>query len=119
MQYLKDKIKRIDIFRLESGKEPYTEWLEKLDKNHQITVIAYISRLFRGITNNIKKLKDQIDLYKLRIMRSPGYRIYFGINNNQIILLLCGGSKKTQKKDIMKAADYWFSYLKRKDHEKN
>jgi putative addiction module killer protein len=47
------------------------------------------------------------DLYELRIHYGTGYRVYFGDLDGVIVILLCGGSKKTQKRDIQKAIEYW------------
>lgn len=41
----------------------------------------------------------------------PGYRIYFGENENNIVVLLCGGDKGSQKQDIKVAKGYWKEYL--------
>jgi len=45
----------------------------------------------------------------------PGYRKYFGFENNRVVILLCGGSKGTQQKDIGTARKYWNDYLQRGD----
>lgn len=47
---------------------------------------------------------------ELRFSFGPGYRIYYGIEDKKIILLLCGGDKSTQKRDIKKAIQYWKDY---------
>jgi putative addiction module killer protein len=46
-------------------------------------------------------------VFELRIDYGPGFRIYFGIHNDEIILLLMGGSKRTQDSDIEKAKAHW------------
>jgi putative addiction module killer protein len=50
----------------------------------------------------------------LRIDYGPGYRIYFGNDGKVLIILLCGGTKRRQEKDIKKAKEYWQDYKARK-----
>lgn len=50
-------------------------------------------------------------LYELRLFFGPGYRVYFGEHQGRIILILNGGDKSTQRKDIKRAKEYWESYL--------
>ena len=52
-------------------------------------------------------------VFELRLDFGPGYRIYFGEENQKIVVLLCGGDKSTQEKDIKKAIKYWEDYLSR------
>ncbi|MDD9974797.1 MAG: type II toxin-antitoxin system RelE/ParE family toxin [Candidatus Poribacteria bacterium] len=47
------------------------------------------------------------DLYELRIDYGPGYRVYFGMFTSRIVILLCGGRKGTQQRDIARAQNYW------------
>jgi putative addiction module killer protein len=53
-------------------------------------------------------------LYELRLFFGPGYRVYFGEHDGQTVLILAGGDKSTQSKDIKKARQYWKTYLE--DH---
>jgi putative addiction module killer protein len=53
-------------------------------------------------------------MYELRIHTSPGYRIYYAEDKNEIVILLIGGTKSTQKQDIKKAIKYWNDYLDRR-----
>jgi len=52
-------------------------------------------------------------VYELRFHFGSGFRVYYGEVNNQIILLLCGGEKSSQKKDVKKAKVYWKDFINR------
>ena len=53
-----------------------------------------------------------------RIDFGPGYRVYFGKDGDAVVILLCGGTKKRQDRDISMAHDRWVDYKKRKAKEK-
>jgi len=72
-------------------------------------ILQRILRLQSGNYGDCKSLKGGI--YELRLMFGAGYRVYFGEDGDTIIVLLCGGDKSTQKKDIEKARVYWQEYL--------
>ena len=55
-------------------------------------------------------------LSELRIHFGPGYRVYFGKEGKRIILLLCGGDKSSQAKDIKQAKKYWDDHKRRHNH---
>ena len=55
------------------------------------------------------------DVYEFRLTYGKGYRIYFGMEENTIILLLCGGDKSTQRKNIVQAKAFWQDFRKRND----
>lgn len=55
-------------------------------------------------------------VFELKIDFGPGYRVYFGQEGNTVVILLCGGDKKTQDKDIKSAREYWADYRRRR-HE--
>lgn len=95
----------------ESGVLPFQEWLESLETEIQQRIEARIFRLELGNLGDYKSLGDGV--CEARLMFGPGYRIYFGIEKRKVILLLCGGKKVSQKKDIIKAKVYWHNYLKR------
>lgn len=93
-------------FITKNGKNPFRNWVDNL-KNIQIQakIDIRIARLRLGNFGDTKPVGQGV--HELRVHFGPGYRIYFGIENEKIILLLCGGEKKSQKKDIQKAIAYW------------
>ena len=88
------------------------EWLTNLKVARvRAAIIARIDRLRSGNFGDYKRLTG--DLYELRIHYRPGYRAYFGSFENDIVILLCGGTKKTQRQDIRKAQSYWEEFGRR------
>lgn len=90
---------------------PVSKWLKKLDTKISMRIRARLRRI--EITQNLgdyKKIKGHDDIYELRFMFGAGYRLYFAKEEDQIILLLIGGDKKTQTSDIKKAQEYWEDY---------
>jgi len=79
--------------------ETFRKWEHKLrDRIAKATIAARIFRLANGLPGDVAPIGDGIS--ELRIHYGPGYRIYFKQNGNEIILLLLGGNKSTQRRDI-------------------
>ena len=101
----------------ESGKPPFLEWLNSIrDKKTVAAIDVRLDRIVLGNFGDCKAIGD--DLYELRIFSGPGYRIYFGREETSIIILLSGGDKSSQKRDIDKAKEYWSNYRSREDNDK-
>ena len=87
----------------------FDSWLKKLkDSSVKARIASRIYRLENGLMGDVKPVGSGIS--ELRIHLGSGFRIYFKQVGDQIILLLCGGDKSTQQKDINKArelAEYW------------
>ena len=97
-------------YRLRNGRDPFGEWLSGLrDMNTRAKVEVRLGRLERGLFGDCEPIGD--GLSELRIDWGPGYRVYFGREGKALILLLCGGDKGKQAKDIRDAKSYW------KDHK--
>ena len=96
-------------FHDRSGASPYMVWLDSLDRNTRERVLSRVGRLKRGQFGDFKALEG--GLYELRLFFGPGYRVYFGERRGRMILLLIGGDKASQKKDINAAKEYWKIYL--------
>lgn len=91
------------------GKNYFRNWHNGLkDTRAHIKIDIRIARLRLGNFGDAKSVGNRA--YELPIQFGPGYRIYYGLDGDKIVLLLCGGDKKTQKKDIKKAAGFWEEY---------
>ncbi|MBI2026991.1 MAG: type II toxin-antitoxin system RelE/ParE family toxin [Deltaproteobacteria bacterium] len=105
------ELKQVVRYVLPSGKEPFTEWIRKLkDKTARARILIKIDRLAQGTTTNVKTVGDGIS--ELKMTFGPGYRVYFGYDGQSLIVLLAGGDKSSQSKDIEKAKEYWNEYKK-------
>jgi putative addiction module killer protein len=101
-------LKRIEIYSTQDGKEPFSDWLDGLDEKAQFKVMAYVERVaLGGSKKNVRSLGDQV--LEIKIDYGPGYRVYFGELEGVIMLLLAGGDKGSQRRDITKAKEYWRS----------
>ena len=96
------------VYQTDTGKEPFTEWLIDLDKTTRAIIIARLKRLNLGNFGDCKPLKQAIGVWELRIDYGSGYRVYFGKQGKAIVILLVGGDKGSQERDIKKAQEYWF-----------
>ena len=77
----------------------FAQWESSLSDLKVRTAIASgLSRISYGLMGDVKHVGEGVQ--EIRIHLGPGYRVYFVIKGNEIIILLCGGEKKTQKKDI-------------------
>lgn len=95
----------IEDFRDANGTIPFREWIKRLDPSIGLRVLDRINRMRDGNFGDYKHTGDGI--FELRLHFGSGYRVYYAISGNRIILLLCGGDKSSQKNDIAKAKDYW------------
>lgn len=88
--------------------------MSSLDKPVRARISARVARFEDGHFGDHKPLGDGV--VEARFFIGPGYRIYFAIHDGFIVLLLTGGDKSTQDKDIVKAKEFWGRYL---EEEKN
>ncbi len=103
---------KIEFYENTSGKFPFLEWFEKIkSKETRAKIKVKLDRVILGNFGNFKSLGQGV--FELKIDYGPGYRLYFGRKSSQLVLLLCGGDKSSQKKDIQKAQEYWSDYRKR------
>ena len=100
----------ISYLELEDGKSPYLEWERKLDVAARATVRTRINRVRLGNFGDWDAIKGVTGLFELRIHLGPGYRIYFGKMKDTVVIILCGGDKGSQERNIKKAKEYWQAY---------
>lgn len=104
----------LDIRRYSAaeGDEPLTDWLASLrDLRARARIETRFARLALGNFGDSKSLRDGV--HELRIDIGPGYRIYYARHGHMIVLLLCGGDKRTQETDINRAVTYWQDFKRR------
>ena len=102
----------IQEYLLESGQNPFREWLEGLkDRQARAKIRVRLNRIRLGNFGDCKSVGRGVS--ELRIPYGPGYRVYFGRKGNTIVILLYGGDKSTQSRDIALAQEYWKEYLRR------
>ena len=98
------------IYSCEDGMEPFSEWIEGLkDITGRKRILTRVERLAGGNFGDCEPIGD--GLKELRMFFGSGYRVYFGEHRGNIVILLCGGDKNTQNRDIKNAKQYWKEYL--------
>lgn len=96
----------------ESGQNPFRNWLEDLrDRQARAKIRVRLNRIRLGNFGDCKRVGRGVS--ELRIPHGPGCRVYFGRRGNSVVILLFGGDKKTQSRDIALAEKYWDEYLRR------
>ncbi len=98
------------------GKSPFGKWYSKLNNPAAATVTIALVRIGQGLLSNVKSVGGGVQEH--RIDRGPGYRIYFGREGDSFVILLAGGTKKRQARDINNAKGYWRDYRKRRKEER-
>jgi putative addiction module killer protein len=82
--------------------EVFEKWLSKVkDRSGKIKILARLDRIQNGNFGDCKQIGKE--LYELRFFFGPGYRVYYTIKNNSVVILLAGGDKASQTKNIEKA----------------
>lgn len=96
----------------EDKTSPFAEWLDRLDVQAALRVRRALARIELGNFGDSKSVGEGI--IECRLAYGPGYRIYYGRDGDALVILLVGGTKKRQQKDIETAKIYWIDYKARK-----
>jgi putative addiction module killer protein len=94
------------------GHQPFAAWFAGLEATARTKVVRAIIRMEQGNLSNVKSVGE--GALEFRIDFGPGYRVYFGRDGDTLVVLLIGGTKKRQQRDIEEAIGYWRDYKQRK-----
>ena len=96
----------LEYYLEDDGRAPFMEWLSTLrDRDAHAKISARLNRVKLGNFGITKALGDGV--IELKIDYGPGYRVYYAMNGKTIVLLLIGGDKTTQTRDVKVAKAYW------------
>ena len=98
------------------GSSPFAQWFGSLDATAAAKVTTAVRRMELGNFSNVKGVGAGV--FEYRIDFGPGYRVYFGKDGEHVVILLGGGTKKRQDRDIATAQDRWQDYKERKSQER-
>jgi putative addiction module killer protein len=90
------------------GRQPFAEWFADLAAVARAKVTRALARLEQGNVSSVKSVGEGV--FEVRIEFGPGYRVYFGRDGEALVILLTGGTKKRQQRDIDAAQAYWRDY---------
>ena len=96
----------------EDGASPFADWFAGLDAIAAAKVTVALARIEQGNLSNAKGIGAGVLEYRLDF--GPGYRVYFGRDGDVLVILLAGGTKKRQQRDIEAAQARWAAYKRRK-----
>ncbi len=103
----------IEHYREASGRVPFQDWIDGLkDKATKARIAFRLAKVAAGNLGDCKPCRDGV--WELREDFGPGYRLYYARSGKTIILLLCGGDKRSQGADIEHAVACWKDYQRRK-----
>ncbi|MEF8724241.1 MAG: type II toxin-antitoxin system RelE/ParE family toxin [Candidatus Accumulibacter delftensis] len=87
------------------GHDPVQDWMDAVrDMRARVAILRRLERMKVGNFGDHKFCRDGV--WELRIDTGPGYRVYYAQAGQTLVLLLCGGDKRSQRSDIERAAAY-------------
>jgi putative addiction module killer protein len=96
----------------DGGKAPFADWVEELETFAAAKVSTVLRRIAAGNHSNLKGVGE--GGLEFRIDFGPGYLVYFGRDGDTLVILLTGGTKKRQQRDILDARGFWQDYKRTK-----
>lgn len=105
---------RIEHYLTDGHKDLYIDWLRRLrDIRAKVAIIRRVARTEHGNFGDHKFCREGV--WELRIDAGRGYRVYYAMSGQRLVLLLCGGDKRTQHADIERAVQCWQDWQRRTD----
>ena len=93
-------------YMTDDGCDIFARWRASLkDRKAQMAIDRRVYRMEHGNFGDCKPCREGV--WELRIDMGPGYRIYYAQTGKTVVLLLCGGDKRSQDSDIARACEYW------------
>lgn len=106
-------MKELRYYVAANGAVPAEEWLDGLrDRKGAAIIRTRLDRLAHGNPGDSKLVGEGVK--EVRIHFGPGYRVYYGEEGKRFVILLYGGDKSTQSKDVRKAQEFWKDYRRKK-----
>lgn len=105
-------MRRVAQYEAPDGSCPFADWFDRLEPRAALKVRTALARIEVGNMGDVKPVGEGVS--ERRIDHGPGYRVYFGQDGDELVVLLVGGSKKRQQKDIAHAKELWAEYKARK-----
>lgn len=103
------KPRKVEVYQRPDGTQPFLDWMRQQDKAAISEIIARINKVRRGALGDYDDVGEGI--LELRFIGpGPGYRIYCADDGRSLVLLLCGGIKRSQRADIRYAKELWSEY---------
>ena len=103
--------REIKKLELQNGLVPFDEWFDSLrDLRTQAAVDARLTRVRAGNFGDCKSVGGGV--FELRISFGPGLRVYYGLHGQKIVVLIGGGDKRSQSRDIRRAQQLWQQFTK-------
>jgi len=100
-------------YETEHGICPYEQFLESIkDKEAKSRVLQYVGRMERGLAGNSKSVGQGIQEVKIQV--GEGFRVYYHLDGQELIILLGGSNKKKQSQEIKRARNCLADYKRRK-----
>ncbi len=96
----------------EQDRSPFAEWFDGLNAQAALKVNTYLTRIGHGNFSNVESVGSGVQ--ECRISWGPGYRVYLGRDGDRLVILLGGGTKKRQQRDIDEAKTLWQEYKQRR-----
>lgn len=106
--------RELRIYETQQGNAPFADWLDALrDRSAVAKIQKRLDRVALGNLGDNRPVGEGV--FELRIDYGPGYRVYFAQAESLTVLLLCGGDKSTQERDIVRAKQFWTDFKRREN----